>query len=46
MIFTFGLSIQESHQLFTHVYLKEKEQKFMVDHLQPGGMPMASVRKP
>ena len=46
MLFTFGLCIQGNHQLLTCVYLQEKEQKVMVDHLQSGGMPMASLHKP
>ena len=46
MLFTFGLSIQGKHQLLAYVSSKEKEQKVMVDHLQSGGMPMASLHKP
>ena len=46
MLFTFRLSIQENHQLLTSVYSTEKEQKVMADHLQSGGMPMASLHKP
>ena len=42
-LFTFGLCIQENHQLLTCVY---SEQNVMVDHLQSGGMPMASLHKP
>ena len=46
MLFAFGLSIQGKHQLLANVSSKEKEQKVVVDHLQLGGMPMASLHKP
>ena len=46
MLFTFGLCIQGKHQLLAHVSSKENEQKVMIDHLQSGGMPMASLHKP
>ena len=44
MLFTFGLCIQGNHQLLTCVYLQD--QKVIVDHLQSGSMPMASLHKP
>ena len=44
MLFTFGLCIQGKHDL-TYVDSQEKEHKVMMDHLQSGGMPMASLHK-
>ena len=45
MLFTFRLCIQGKHHLLTYVDSQEKEYKVMIDHLQSGGMPMASLHK-
>ena len=46
MLFTFGLCIQGKYHLLTFVGSQEKEHKVMINHLQSGGVPMASLHKP
>ena len=45
MLFTFGLCIQGKYHLHTYVDSQEKEHKVRIDHLQSGGMPVASLYK-